>query len=1133
VTQAGRLDIEDREGRLDEAVAEYLQAAEAGAEPDRPQWLARHPDLAPELERFLAGRAQLERVAAPLRAVAEPGAAPPGQTLGDFRIVREVGRGGMGVVYEAEQLPLNRRVALKVLPFAATMDPRHLQRFHNEAKAAACLHHEHIVPVHAVGSERGVHFYAMQFIDGQSLAAFLAQQSDDPARADQPTTPYSRSPAPADPAVETAARAAKSTARAPRDGACFRRVAEWGVQAAEALDCAHQMGIVHRDVKPANLLIDATGRLWVTDFGLAQVQSDARLTMTGDLLGTLRYMSPEQALAKRVVVDHRTDVYSLGATLYELLTLRPPFAGEDRQELLRHIAFEEPAPPRRLDRAVPAELETIVLKALEKNPVDRYATAKELADDLRRYLEDRPIRARRPSLAQVAVKWARRHRGLVAGLTLTLMLTLLTLGVANFLIWRANRDEREALRRMYLYQKEVTLHAGTYSSELNAALKEHADARFAALRRVDRVADTVLAQLPKATTEPPPAQQDLLGYVAELYEPLLAGVVPPPTVSQPALPGEPPDPLPDGLLARRIFWGETLDGSSGGGRLLLRRIFWSLVRLGIVHARSGEFAQATEAFRVAEATAGWIARVNGSLSTPGNWPFELGEPARVRAAYREALKYWGRRSPASLGRIYDYRLGVAHLLSPEGLEHASVKSMQRMPEKVAWRNLDLVEQVFVDLPTEAHWSIFAGVGAAWGTCLGRAGRSAQANRVYLRALQLFVEKAVDAPNARLSASAGYPLLAFRGQRGSAAEQAFRQVWARYARKITVGSADAAALIHLARLIQTDQRFQSEAREVALKAWALLPGPYPPGKEPLHPHPDEPLFRLGEVLLKTGCLKEAEGAFREALVLSRRLLKEDPGNSWRLTRLADTLHRLGVVLLRAGRPKEARASFREALGLCREHLRRDPDNLWVLDTLTWRLAVHPDPALRNPNEAVALARRLDALVRSRGEAGGAGPRSRQSGQAAPLPPSLAQSYWNTVGVARCRAGDWKGAREAFGRTDRREEGVLVFDHLGNGRNAREAVGQTDRREAQPNLIVLVSRVALANAGGEFFRALAHWQLGQEKAALEEYAEAVRWMERYAPEDDDLKRFRAEATTLMGIRNAPAATAVGPSGKPGVR
>src|SRR5262249_21415569 len=159
------------------------------------------------------------------------------------------------------------------------------------------------------------------------------------------------------PAADTLPRAAASTERAPLDRAYFRRVAELGIQAAEALDYAHTLGVIHRDVKPANLLVDGRGGLWVTDFGLAHIQSDARLTLTGDLVGTLRYMSPEQALAKRVVVDHRTDVYSLGATLYELLTLEPAFGGADRQELLRQIAFEEPRPPRRMSKSIPAELE--------------------------------------------------------------------------------------------------------------------------------------------------------------------------------------------------------------------------------------------------------------------------------------------------------------------------------------------------------------------------------------------------------------------------------------------------------------------------------------------------------------------------------------------------------------------------------------------------------------------------------------------------------------------------------------------------------------------------------------------------------------------------------------------------------
>jgi eukaryotic-like serine/threonine-protein kinase len=406
---------------LEELLEEFAGRVEAGEAVDAAAFAAAHPGHAEQLRRVLPtllvladlGRSGSAGGSAPPSGGAGPEPAPG--VLGDFRIVREVGRGGMGVVYEAEQASLGRRVALKVLPFAATMDPRQLQRFHNEARAAAGLHHTHIVPVYFVGEERGAHFYAMQFIDGRTAAAVI-----DERRGQESLT---------------------SAGSSPRGRDYYRTVARWGCEAAEALDHAHQVGVVHRDVKPANLLVDdADGKVWVTDFGLAQFgQGDGGLTLSGDLVGTLRYMSPEQALAKRAVIDHRTDVYSLGATLYELLTLRPVFTGADRQELLRQVAFEEPVAPRRLRPSVPRELETVVLKALEKSPADRYATAQELGDDLRNFLEDRPIRARRPGLARRAVKWSRRHRPLVAAAVVSLLLALVMLAASNVVVWRRRR----------------------------------------------------------------------------------------------------------------------------------------------------------------------------------------------------------------------------------------------------------------------------------------------------------------------------------------------------------------------------------------------------------------------------------------------------------------------------------------------------------------------------------------------------------------------------------------------------------------------------------------------------------------------------------------------------------------------
>jgi serine/threonine protein kinase len=435
-----------------------VDALRAGRPVARAQFLAANPDFRVELEAFFAGHDEVERVAAPLReATGFSGPrgsihGPLGQ-LGEFRLLREVGRGGMGVVYEAEQLSLRRRVALKVLPFAAAIDPRRLQRFKNEALAAANLRHEHIVAVYGVGTELGVHYYAMQFVEGRSLAELIAALR----------TPCAPAAPVACPGAETVAGPTVRATRAgddlltavQRDRSTGQRryynwVATLGRQAALALEYAHQTGVIHRDVKPANLLLDARGQLWVTDFGLAQVAGDSGLTMTGEILGTLRYASPEQVQARRGLVDHRTDVYSLGATLYELLTLRTIYEGADRHELLRRIADEDPLPPRAVTASVPAELETIVLKALAKDPADRYASAQDFADDLQRYVEDRPIRARRPGRWERYRKWARRHPSLVVAVGALLLLLSAGSLVSAALI----NSERHKAEAAYLRERD-------------------------------------------------------------------------------------------------------------------------------------------------------------------------------------------------------------------------------------------------------------------------------------------------------------------------------------------------------------------------------------------------------------------------------------------------------------------------------------------------------------------------------------------------------------------------------------------------------------------------------------------------------------------------------------------------------
>ncbi len=435
--------------RLLPIVREYVESLERGGHPNLEDYVARCPELSEAVRACLEGVNLVHRSAqtsASRDALTWHNAVgPSAEPLGDFRILRELGRGGMGVVYEAVQISLNRRVALKVLPFTATMHPRQLQRFLNEAQAAALLHHPHIVPVFAVGCDRGVHYYAMQLIEGLSLAELLSSLRHD-AGLDDSVGSYSAlasgsHPDPAEaippkPAPETMAvfSSQLSTERSSGRSDYFRTIARFGLQAAEALSYAHEVGIVHRDIKPGNLLIDARGKLWVTDFGLAQVRSSGDLTQTGDLVGTLRYMSPEQVQGDRAILDQRTDVYSLGATLYELATLRPMFVAGSRGALLNRVIHEDPPAPRTLNRALPAELDTIILKAISKSQHDRYATAQDFADDLRRFLENQPIRARRPTLADHVRKWSRRHPVTVIFLGLSLLAMSIGLLIHNRII---------------------------------------------------------------------------------------------------------------------------------------------------------------------------------------------------------------------------------------------------------------------------------------------------------------------------------------------------------------------------------------------------------------------------------------------------------------------------------------------------------------------------------------------------------------------------------------------------------------------------------------------------------------------------------------------------------------------------
>ncbi|MCO8123068.1 protein kinase [Stieleria sp. TO1_6] len=381
----------DQQTRLTTQLDRYLTALENGQPLDAGVIAAENPDIAAVFQSYLKKLHALYGVAT------TPDATGPIETLdrlttgtttlGDFTIQREIGRGGMGVVYEATQNSLSRRVAIKLLQIASLLDAQQIARFKNESYAAGLLQHPHIVPVYCVGTQRGVHYYAMQFIDGISLDGWLHQQH----------------------AFTQHATCGQCSGNGPYD-IHWQHIIGWTIDIADALNSAHIAGVVHRDVKPSNLMLDQQGKIWITDFGLARCQSDLSLTRSGDLVGTVRYMSPEQAKGQHAIVDGRTDVYSLAATTYELLTGKPAHDGDDAPTLIKNISERDIPPLRQLRRDLPRDLETVLAKALSKSRDGRYDTASAFADDLRRVLAGQPTLARPATIVDHVIRFASKHR---------------------------------------------------------------------------------------------------------------------------------------------------------------------------------------------------------------------------------------------------------------------------------------------------------------------------------------------------------------------------------------------------------------------------------------------------------------------------------------------------------------------------------------------------------------------------------------------------------------------------------------------------------------------------------------------------------------------------------------------------
>lgn len=557
---------------------EFIDRLRRGERPSVREYIDRQPDLADEIREVFPAMAMMENIAladeslnggSSGAATASTGRAP--EQLGDYRILREVGRGGMGVVYEAEQMSLGRHVALKLLPQQLLGSDNQRRRFEREARAAARLHHTNIVPVFGIGEHEGTPYYVMQFISGLGLDKVLDEVKRMHAGREAPAAKPGTEPSAArDVSAAVVARslmtghfeagrrdedevldAGATVALSPRQAqdsntpkpaidegsgpgssvtssslilrggssegrrsksksgpsTYWQGVARIGMQVADALEYAHKQGIQHRDIKPSNLLMDTRGTAWVTDFGLAKADDQQNLTHTGDILGTLRYMPPEAFEGK---VDARGDVYSLGVTLYELLALRPAFDEKERGRLVKQVTGVDPPRLGRLNPDIPRDLETVVHKAIERDPSHRYATAGELEADLQRFLDDEPIQARRLSPRERAGRWCRRNP-VVAGLSAALVLLLSTACVTSLLA--AAHFDRLARKERQTAEQERNARLEAQES------KREADANFAKARKavddyLTRVSESQLLQVPGLQ----PLRRELLQSALGFYQ---------------------------------------------------------------------------------------------------------------------------------------------------------------------------------------------------------------------------------------------------------------------------------------------------------------------------------------------------------------------------------------------------------------------------------------------------------------------------------------------------------------------------------------------------------------------------------------------------------------------------------------
>jgi tetratricopeptide (TPR) repeat protein/predicted Ser/Thr protein kinase len=1049
---------DSREQRLDEAVAAYLKAREAGQVADRQTWLGRYPDLAGELAEYFADQDRFESLAAPLRvprpdrpstANADeptpgnglgPAEAPAG-AFGDYEVLGEIGRGGMGVVYRARQRGLGRLVALKMVRPGTARPETEAQRFRNEAGMAALLDHPNIVPVHEVG-QQGEHLYlSMKLVEGGSLAGRVADFRDDPP---------------------AAARLVATLAR--------------------AMHHAHQRGVLHRDLKPSNILLDAEGRSYVTDFGLAkQPEADSSLTQSGAVVGTPSYMAPEQARGRRAEITTATDVYGLGAVLYALLTGRPPFQGTSVLETLEQVKGQEPEPPRRANRRVSRDLETICLKSLHKEPGRGYGSAEALAVDLERWLNGEPIEARPVGRASRLWRWCRRNPVLSA-LTAALFVAVVGLAVSTVLVGRAYQAEaaqRQQADANFQAAQEQRRLARQAVDDMYTEFAEKWLAKEAGLTEVQRTfllkALAFYKELAREQGSDPAVRHDAAKAYARVGG-IEAGL------------GHPAE--ADAADRQAIALLEGLAAEYPATPAYREHLAAALSNFAQFHRQVGRLPEAEQAHRSALDLREGLARddptesryrsaVGDSFDDLGVVLRQLGRPGDAERAFQHAIEIaegLKKEYPADAGYRVQVTVGLDRLANLYGSTRRFAEA-----EAVCRRLLLLLEGLAKDFPRDPEHRQRLALGRiTWANVLRETGRRGESEHAYRQALERLDQAAADSPaspdNRRMLASGygNFGLLLHESGRPEAAEAFYRKALEHYERLVAerpsvprYQSEPGGTLNNLAGVVRARGE-PAEACRLFERAIGYQRGAF-------EKNPGNPTYRqflvnhyagLAETLVRQGRHAEAGGAAREFVRLA-------PARWFDYQRAADVLSHCALLAEQDGKlpvheRQAAAREYRSEGNACHpEIVKRVGDDPAFLKQVAWFLATRPEPRVRDDAPAVVLARKATEK------------RPREGG------------FWSTLGVAQYRAGDWKAAIEALGKSMELSQG--------------------------------------SQAAGWFFLAMAQGRLGDPERARRWWDRAVLWMDRNKSQDEELRRFRAEVADVLGIKDPPAPAKEGPPAK----